>query len=66
MTTHPKTLLEIAGASRQPSPLSESALILIDTQIEARSSGLRPDSRMVAIIPALEPQPCPRWPTASR
>ncbi|MBB6487084.1 isochorismatase family protein [Rhizobium lusitanum] len=34
MTTLPKTLLQIAGASLTPSPLDRSALILIDHQLE--------------------------------
>ena len=40
MTAHPKTLLEIAGAPRHPSPLAASALILIDPQMEYVTGGV--------------------------
>jgi nicotinamidase-related amidase len=34
MTAFPKTLLQLAGASPAPSPLADSALVLIDAQLE--------------------------------
>ena len=40
MSALPKTLLEIAGAPRHPSPLAASALILIDPQTEYVSGGV--------------------------
>ena len=40
MSTLPKTLLEITGAPRHPSPLAASALILIDPQTEYVSGGV--------------------------
>ena len=38
--TSPKSLLELAGAPRHPSPLDKSALILIDPQEEYVTGGV--------------------------
>ena len=40
MTDAPKTLLQMAGAPLDPSPLSESTLLIIDAQNEYRSGAL--------------------------
>ena len=40
MTDLPKTLLQMAGAPLDPSPLSESTLVIIDAQNEYRSGAL--------------------------
>lgn len=40
MTDAPKTLLQMAGAPLDPSPLSESTLVIIDAQNEYRSGGI--------------------------
>jgi len=40
MTDAPKTLLQMAGAPLDPSPLSESTLVIIDAQNEYRSGAL--------------------------
>lgn len=40
MDTRPKTLLEMAGAPRHPSPLDQAALVLIDVQREYVDGGL--------------------------
>ncbi len=52
MSTLPKTLLEIAGAPRHPSPLAVSALILIDPQTEYVSGGAPLDGIAAAIAEA--------------
>ena len=40
MTDAPKTLLQMAGAPLDPSPLSESTLVIIDAQNEYRSGAI--------------------------
>jgi nicotinamidase-related amidase len=40
MTAIPKTLLQLAGAPTHPSPLGNSALIIIDAQLEYVTGGL--------------------------
>jgi hypothetical protein len=40
MTDAPKTLLQMAGAPLDPSPLSESTLVIIDAQNEYRTGAL--------------------------
>ena len=40
MTDLPKTLLQMAGAPLDPSPLSDSTLVIIDAQYEYRTGAL--------------------------
>ena len=52
MSALPKTLLEIAGAPRHPSPLAASALILIDPQTEYVSGGVPLEGIAAAVLEA--------------